>query len=88
MGLLKLASTNAVNYVCSLMQSDKKEPLLTVTLLTNLPRKIKTCDADSFLPVGNVTLISVTQLQEPNNFIVGYVITVGIQVVFVLSSSC
>jgi len=35
-------------------------------------------------PIGNGALISVTQqLQEPNCFIVGYVITVGIRIVFV-----
>jgi hypothetical protein len=71
------------------MQSDKKEPLPILTLLTNLSRNVKTCDADSFVPAGNTTMISVSQqLLEPNNFIVGYVITVGIRIVFVVTSSC
>jgi hypothetical protein len=40
-------------------------------------------------PTANGTLISVNQqIQEPNYFIVGYVITVGIRIVFVSPTNC
>jgi len=39
---MKLAPTNAVNhYVCSLMQSDKQESLLVLTLIANCQESLK-----------------------------------------------